>query len=95
MGMHTATISATGLRVALATAVLVLAGGAVGATSSSAEQTSPDAPPEIACGGYAADGELLRPAALSVTHAQLDDGRLAVPATCGGYTDDGEFIGDD
>lgn len=95
MGMHTGTLSATGLRVVLATAALVLTGATVGSAPSSAEQSAASSPPEIACGGYAADGELLRPAAIDVTHAKFDDGQLTVPAACGGYTEDGEFIGDD
>lgn len=93
MGTHTGTSSATGLRVALATAALVIAGAMVGTAPSSADQVS--SPPEIACGGYSADGQLLRPAANDITHARFDDGQLTVPAACGGYTEDGEFIGDD
>lgn len=94
VGTHTGTTSATGLRVALATGVLLVAGAMVGTAPSSADQ-APTSAPEIACGGYSADGQLLRPAATDVTHARIDDGRLTIPSTCGGYTADGEFIGDD
>lgn len=94
--MHTGTISPTGLRVALATGALLFAGAMVGAAPSSADQSATSAAlPEIACGGYSADGQLLRPAATDITHARFDDGKLTVPSTCGGYTEDGEFIGDD
>ena len=95
MGTRIGTLSATGLRVVLATAALLAVGATVGTTPSSADQTAAPSAPAIDCGGYAADGQLLRPAATVVTHARVEDGRLTVPATCGGYTDDGEFIGDD
>lgn len=91
--MGTQAMSTTGARLALATAAL-LVGGAVVGTPSSADPTEPVAH-EISCGGYAEDGELLRPAATNVTHVAVQDGHLAVPATCGGYTEDGDFIGDD
>ena len=92
--MATHAISTTGRWMVFATAALFAGGAAVGTSASSAGPA--DAPPqEIACGGYAADGDLLRPAAAAITHAQLTDRGLDVPDTCGGYTEDGEFIGDD
>lgn len=95
---HATTISPTSRRVVGFLGAL-LAAGAVAGTSVSDASPEPVAPAtgtEIACGGYTAQGELLRPLAATTTSAHVDaDGRLVVPATCGGYTEDGQFIGDD
>lgn len=83
-------------RTGLIAAGLIAAGSLAGSAVGSAEPIRHDDGPPIECGGYAADGQLLRPLAATIDSASLDAaGRTVIPGTCGGYTADGEFIGDD
>lgn len=95
--VRTAGWTATGRRLAGFTAALLAAGAMIGTSSSDASPSAAaDQGEAIACGGYAADGDLVRPLAATTTHAIVhDDGTVEVPDTCGGYTEDGQFIGDD
>lgn len=93
--MRIATLSATGRQLAVATVGFLLVGATFGSDPGRSDGPEETEPAEIACGGYAEDGELLRPEAASVTHAHIVEGRLTVPPTCGGYTEGGEFVGDD